>query len=336
VNFATGELGKAQEGYQEALETFRLIGNQRGQADQLNALANISDFLGHPSEARQQYEKAGDLYREVGDHEGQAKTLCNLGSILIQSGDLGGAERSLKQAASLSKGDESGLADVRSGLGELFTERGELERARESYALALTTRHDLKQRSYAAINLLDLGRLRLEEDPPRLEQATGYFKDALSQFEGQNLPDNEAEARALLARAYAAQRSSSADALAKASTEIERAKSLAAKSANVRLRIIVAMAEANVRVASKEIPVAVQLLEQAAAEAERRHLFAVGLEARLELGATELCCGDHTHGVEVLTAVEKNARARGYNRVARQAARDLAANQFPLTPRSPT
>jgi hypothetical protein len=124
---------------------------------------------------------------------------------------------------------------------------------------------------------------------------------------------------------------------AKASKAIDDANRLADGSVSLPLQITVLLAEAEVRASAQEIPKALQLMESARDKADRGQLFALGLEARLKLGRTELCCGDHRRGVELLTAVEGSARERGYNRVGKQAEQSLAnPAQVPTTTRNPT
>lgn len=104
-------------------------------ADRASALAS----LGRLAEARTQYEQAIDLWRQVGDERNLTETLNSLGPLLIDVGELAQARVLLTEVLNRrrSQGDRLGEAFTLSNLGKIYSGQGEYSRALEAYEKAL-------------------------------------------------------------------------------------------------------------------------------------------------------------------------------------------------------
>src|SRR5206468_2638014 len=136
-------------------------------------------------------------------------------------------------------------------------------------------------------------------------------------------PDNEALARAVLARAQLAQ-GKTADA-AEASRQ---ALALAQKTQDTTVRLTVAIEAARVRAASglqADVGDAAKVLKNAVADAKKEGLTGLLLEARLALGQVEIVYGDRASGRSRLVDVQQEATAKGFLLIARRASASLRA-----------
>jgi hypothetical protein len=105
---------------------------------------------------------------------------------------------------------------------------------------------------------------------------------------------------------------------------MQRAQVLAVKRQNVEIRWEVAIAAARTEGIAKDQQSATLLAEKKLVtiidEAERRGFFGVELDARLALAELEMKSGQIVVARTHLAAIETDAKAKGYNLVARKAA----------------
>jgi len=70
---------EALERYEEALAFYRDIGDRLGEANTLRAIGDVLQFLKRSTEALERYEEALAFYRDIGDRLGEANTLQAIG-----------------------------------------------------------------------------------------------------------------------------------------------------------------------------------------------------------------------------------------------------------------
>ncbi|NET35027.1 MAG: tetratricopeptide repeat protein [Cyanothece sp. SIO1E1] len=73
---------EALENYEQALAFYRQVGDRLGEANTLQAIGDVLQFLKRSSEALENYEQALAFYRQVGDRLGEANTLKAIGDVL--------------------------------------------------------------------------------------------------------------------------------------------------------------------------------------------------------------------------------------------------------------
>jgi tetratricopeptide (TPR) repeat protein len=359
VLYFQGELNQARDRAKEALDIFKDLGDLRGQSHQLDTLAAIEGEQGNLVGAESRYEAAVDTYRRLGDREREAPALGNLGHALKMQGKLEEAAKRFDQALTLyhqmqnrlgeanqllglaevsfdqleldkadshlarsitlatAIDDQTAIADALGLSGRVAAARGDLAAAQARHEEALTKGRGLGDKNRVAESQLTLAELELARGHPSPAQA--YARSALSQFRSEHIQDGEAAAQALLARALLGQGS-----LAEARSAVEQADRLAAKSLEPEVRISVALAKARLAEAARPEE-ALRILAGALAQAQAAGLGQERLEVQLAIGEIEMKRGDRRHAAELLTALEREARHHGCNRIADGAARAQAA-----------
>ncbi|WP_242039121.1 tetratricopeptide repeat protein, partial [Anabaena cylindrica] len=73
---------EALERYEEALAFYRDIGDRLGEANTLRAIGDVLQFLDRRTEALERYEEALAFYRDIGARLGEANTLQAIGDVL--------------------------------------------------------------------------------------------------------------------------------------------------------------------------------------------------------------------------------------------------------------
>jgi tetratricopeptide (TPR) repeat protein len=358
VLYYQGELDQAKDKAKEALDIFKDLGDLRGQSHQLDTLAAIEGEQGDLGGAESRYEAAVDAYRRLVDREGEAWALGGLGHALQMQGKLEEAAKRFDQALTLyhqmqnrlgeanqllglaevsfdqleldkadthlarsimlatAIDDQTAIVDALGLQGEVAAARGNLATARARHEEALTRGRGLGDKDRVAGSQLALAELELVRAHPSPAQA--YARNALNQFHSEHMQGREAAAGALLARAQLAQGS-----LAEARIAVEQADRLAAKSLEPEVRMAVALAKARLAEAARPEE-ALRILAGALAQAQAAGLGQQRLEVQLAIGEIEMKRGDRRHAAEVLTALEREARSHGCNRIADQAARAQA------------
>lgn len=315
---AGGDLAGARRLYLEALTTAHRTSSRHDEANALDNVALTSMLEGDLARARTSFETALGEFRQMSDKAGAANVLDNLGVTLYFQGDLGRAAGTLDQAAALDRetGNKGELADVLAWSGRVRLAQGDLEAARKQYNEALRLWSELGSQGYVAQYRLPLADLEIEAGHPNA--AEGPIREGLQVFQRDKLRDVEAEARTLLARALLAQGKA-----AEAGQEIERAAGLVKASQQAAARYEFGTVAARVRAASgkpADVSAAIRSLEAVAADAGRHGFLGHQLKARLALGETELRAGRGEAARALLRTVEKDAQARGFGMIARQAA----------------
>ena len=303
-----GDLAGARQRFEEALEIARRTGSRPDQADALDNVATMAVLEGDLARGHKLFEEALAQYRSIPDRSGVGNALGNLGETMYLEGDLAGAARTMDEALAANRqaGSQAETADVLQWRGRVLLAQGRMDAARRQYEEALGIWTAMGSPGYQAMHGLRMAELSI---------ASGHAADAqapilrsLEIFEREKQRDAEIEARTLLARACLDQ-GRTADAL----REIERAEGFARGSRNRGVRLQFQTAAARTRKSEGA-------LQAVIADAGQHGFVEYQLAARLALGDTELSSGRLDAGRRLLEAVEKDARGRGFELIARQAA----------------
>jgi len=135
-----GELGSATALCAESLTLYRDLGDIRGIADMLNALANAAREQGDYARAMVLYEDSLARYRALEDTQGIAVALNNLGTAARYHGNLERAATLYQDSLALRRtlGDTQGIAHTLKNLGAVAQARGDVVQAPVWYTEGLT------------------------------------------------------------------------------------------------------------------------------------------------------------------------------------------------------
>jgi DNA-binding winged helix-turn-helix (wHTH) protein/tetratricopeptide (TPR) repeat protein len=346
--------------YQQAQILFRSVGSELGVAEVLNNLGDVYYVQGDPSTAEKMQRQALAIYRLTDRKRQEAAVTGNVAGDRVEQGDLRGALRLYEESLQLDPEDTGIVAGVGLSVANIHQLQGDLAGAKDGYEQALATLQkngDHGSSAYAMSNLgsvllqeadfldarkmyeqalalrtsagdklsiaetqLGLADLSLEEARSSAEQE-GAIRQALEVFQIQKARDDETSAWCILARALLKEGKVPA-----ATEAIQHARSLAAESQNPEIRWRTAITAARIETAEKSAA------HSAAGGATRKELGAIiaksrelgyqgiELDARLALAEIEVKSGQVAEGRAHLTGIEADAKAKGYNLVARKAA----------------
>jgi DNA-binding winged helix-turn-helix (wHTH) protein/Tfp pilus assembly protein PilF/TolB-like protein len=324
---AQGDLATAEKMHRQALASFRLLENKRNQADATGNVADERMEQGDLRGALQLYQDQVQLQNELQSADSRntgpsAIAGYNIALIRQLQGDLVGAKQGFEQSLATwqKNGDEDTSAYAMWSLGSLLLQKADFSGARKMYDQALALRTSAGEKLTIAETQLALANLSLEEArSPSEQEAT--VRQALEVFQTQKMRDDETEAWCILARALLAQGKAAA-----AKDAVQHARSLAAKSQNPDTRWQTAITAARIETAGKDpthsATVGEARQELAVTITKSRELGYQGIEldARLALAEIEMKAGQAIAGRTHLAAVEADAKAKGYNLIARKAA----------------
>ena len=305
--------------YEQALALFRENGER---IKSTTALANVGEvhfYTGDLVGAETRYRQALDFFHEIGNTSGEASQLNNLAILNEAEGDLAGAKSRFEQALSLwrNNGQISESTAAMLGLGEVQLAQGDLAGARKTQEEAFAQRQKLGEKGSIAESQLALAVISLEEG--RAADAEATVRAAAAEFNEEKVPDLEALAYAVLARALLDQ-----DRFTEAHDAAKHATSMVVHSQEPMLKLSVAIADARVcagdghAIKSDTITQALHELEGVLREA-RRFGF-VGLELEARLAAVEIAGGARGFATrhEESASLEQEALAKGYGLIARK------------------
>ena len=308
---AQGDPATAEKMHRQALAGFRLLENKNAQS---KALANIADERvdqGDLRQALQLYEESLELDRE--DTGRVAIAGYNIANVHQLQGDLPGAKQGFEQSLAIwqKNGDRAASAYSMWSLGGLLLLEADFKGARKMLEQALAIRTSAGEKITISETLLELADLSLEEARSPLEQEA-VARQVLDVLQKQKARDDEIRAWCILSRALLAEGKAGA-----AQEAVQHARALAAKSQNPEIRWGATIAAA--RIATADKAGARKELTDVVAQSHRLGYALVELDARLALAELEMKAGQTAEGRAHLTAVEADAKAKGYNLVARQA-----------------
>jgi predicted ATPase/serine/threonine protein kinase len=163
-----GDFDTAITFLQDALETYRELGDKKGMVVTLNLLGMHKRFQGDWAAARSWLEQSLQASREQGVRAEIAAILSNLADVVNAQGEDVLARSFLEEAMSIFReiGDGIGVAWSFNHLGDVERDRGELAEARRLYQEGANTFQRLGDRQGLARSWVDLGYLACQQDDP--------------------------------------------------------------------------------------------------------------------------------------------------------------------------
>jgi serine/threonine protein kinase/tetratricopeptide (TPR) repeat protein/TolB-like protein len=350
-----GDFAAAEKLYSQALGIARAIGNQKGQAKELLDLGVISVKRGDFTAARRFYDETFRIYQKADDKYGMASVMGDTGILLRVQGKLQDALNHFQKTYELSNqvGHRRSAAQALSAIGDVLLEEGNLPEAYKMYQQASTIEHEIGSKNYYASTFTQMGRvlrqqakadearqayresLSLEEelgnksdaaetrlalaeldcDSGKGSEAEQLSRAAVEEFRADAYADEEIFAQSMLSRALL--REGKVD---EARSAIAEAVRLSEKSQDVTVRIPVILDHAYVLAAGRNLGGAESAAQKALTQARNLGLFRLQLEASLALGRIQMAGPNPAAGRVRLRALEINARAKGFELIARKAA----------------
>jgi tetratricopeptide (TPR) repeat protein len=301
-----GDPATAEKMHRQALAGFRLRENKNAQSRASGNIADQRVAQGDLRQALQLYQESLELDRQ--DTGRIALAGYNIACVHQLQGDLPGARRGFEQSLAIwqKNGDQSSSAYSMWSLGGLLLLEADFQGARKMLEQALAMRTSAREKLTISETQLDLADLSLEETRSPVEQEAAV-RQALDVFQKQNARDDEIRAWCVLSRALLAEGKAAA-----ARETVQHARALAAKSQNPEIRWGAAINAARVEASRKELAAVI-------AKSEELGYLLVELNARLALAELEMKAGQTAEGRAHMTAIEADAKAKGYNLVARKA-----------------
>jgi tetratricopeptide (TPR) repeat protein len=129
----------------EAMNIFRQLGDETGQADTLNIQGSLAYWLGNYQQARTYYEEAIVLYDKVGSHWMISWSHVNLAYAVLRQGNFTKARELLRSCIQRFQKTNTiiGLIYAVEGLANLNVNQEHFERAALLYAWADATREEI-------------------------------------------------------------------------------------------------------------------------------------------------------------------------------------------------
>jgi tetratricopeptide (TPR) repeat protein len=320
-----GDPATAEKMLRQAVAIFQRLDDKKNMITAIGNLADDRLDLGDLRGAMQLYEEARQD-RDPADTAYAALAGDNIAIVHQLQGDLEEAKHGFEQ--SLAIWQKNGVADMSAyalgGLGSVLLQQADFSGARKMYEQALAIRTSARDEFTIAETQVGLADLSLEEAHSPVEQEAA-MRLVIAVFQKRNARDDETQAWCTLARALLAQGKA-----AEAAKAIQQGRSLAAKSQNPEIRWRTAIAAARINTAGKDAAhsaagiAARQELATIIAKSRELGYQGIELDARLALAEIEMRAGQTTGGRTHLAAVEADAKAKGYNLVARKAAAALA------------
>jgi len=139
IYYAIGELDKAEEMVNKALEIDERLGLQKGMARQYGNLGLIYQKRGELDKAEEMHKRSLEIAEKLGRLEGMANQYCNLGLIYQDKNEFNKAEEMVNKALEIDKklGLQEGMAQDYGNLGLICRRRGELDKAEKMLNKAL-------------------------------------------------------------------------------------------------------------------------------------------------------------------------------------------------------
>jgi DNA-binding winged helix-turn-helix (wHTH) protein/tetratricopeptide (TPR) repeat protein len=317
-----GEPALSEKMFREALASFRLLDEKNNQAVILGNIAGDREILGDLPGARQLIEEKLQISRETGDTGTAPYVDQYLAEISDLQGDLASAKQGYEQSLGIWQriGDQNSSVLAMWGLGDLLLQQADFSGSRKMYEKALAAMTSSGEHLSAAKTQRRIADLSLEEALSPVDQEAAV-RQALDVFQKQKARDDEIQAWCVLSRALLAEGKAAA-----AKEVTQHARDLALKSQNVKTQWGTAIAAARAEAAQMDAahsPSGVAARKELAAVAAKSHQLGyrlVELDARLALAEFEMKAGQTAQGRSHLTAIEAEAKAIGYNLVARKAA----------------
>jgi eukaryotic-like serine/threonine-protein kinase len=310
-----GDLAEAKKTCDQALTVFREVNDQSGIALSLTGIGTVLDAQGDSSAARKTLEQAVALDLAGGQANPSSDKLIDLGDVLQHLGDLPGARNNYEKALTQARaaGDKSMAAYALAGLGRLDLKAADFKQAHKDYEEALALRSELGEKDTIAATRVAVAELAVEEG--HADAAGGPALEARDAFQKAHRSDDQITATVTLVSALLA-RGKKDEAL----SEAQKIAPIAARSQNLSVQLAFAVARARAEGDSQHTAEVKTLLKEALVKATRSGYVGDQLGSRLVLEEIELKSGKSAASRARLEQLQKEAKERGFDLIARKAA----------------
>ncbi|MBK1990537.1 CHAT domain-containing protein [Sphaerospermopsis aphanizomenoides BCCUSP55] len=184
--------------YQEALQLFKVAGDQAGEAKTLGNLGITYSQLGEEQEALNYLNQALNLSRLLNNRGNEIVSLIRIGFAYKKMGDFQQAISYYQQVIPLIRETKNKLqeAQVLSQIGSVYHSLGNKEQAVTYFNQGLLLFQEQKEFASAALNLQEIGLIYLEFGDP--ENAIKKFQQALPLWQKTGEPVRAASARQMM------------------------------------------------------------------------------------------------------------------------------------------
>jgi tetratricopeptide (TPR) repeat protein len=349
-----GDLAKAKELYEQALDIARKIGDKRAAARELGNIGLIFVQEGDFATGEKIYAEALANFRDVGDKHGMSVVIGNTGELRQAEGRLGDALAEYRDALMLARevGHKSSEALDLQLIGDVLAYQGDLNGAMKMYQQASAIQREIHDTSYYAATLFSIGQVKrlrgdidgakkIFEESLALRQQTGekgkvaevnvalgelavdsgqaalaekLARQAIPEFQAESEADAELQAQGLLIESLLQQGK-----LDDVKDVIERGHALYDKSRDVTIRLPFAIEHAHAKAAAGDLAGAERLARNVLVEANKSGLAPIQFEASLTICEIQIKGKNHAMVRVQLAELAKNTRARGFELIARRA-----------------
>jgi serine/threonine protein kinase/tetratricopeptide (TPR) repeat protein len=315
VSYELGDLAHARQYYQQTITAYKDLDDKAGLAGGLGNLANVMDSMGDLSGALKMHQEALAAFQNIGDQRGAASTLDNLGNVLDEMGDLAGAREKFEEAIRLQdqNGYKRGVAYALFGLADVLTSQGNLPEARKKAEESANIRRELGEQVNLATSNAQLAFIALEEG--RLAEAESLARSAVQEFDKEKVEDSGASACGLLTLVLLQENKT-----AEAQNSAQQAVAMSRKSSSHGPRFDAEIANARALAAAGKRSEALKNLQLLTAEARKYGYRGYEFEGRLATAEIQMST-DRVTGRSQASALEKQARDKGFIRIANKAAK---------------
>ncbi len=160
-----GDYGPAQQMFEDSLETYLELNDNRGVAVALNALAVITRDRGEIAAASSLSERCVAIWRDLGDPADIARALSNLASVMKLQGEYERASSLYDECLAMFRqiGDVAGAAWTLNYQGDVAREKADFVTARSFYEQSLSEFRQLRDSWGMASTLSDLASLSCDQ-----------------------------------------------------------------------------------------------------------------------------------------------------------------------------
>lgn len=280
---------------------------------------NLADLLqrrGKFREAKDMLEPLLEHLRNDGNKSVLGAAMETLGSIAETQGDMAAALRLYQEAVGRLKetGGKTDYTAAERSLGKALLREGDFVSAKEAFSEALVLDRGTGAKTDTALDQVAMAELSLAQAGP---VDSGTLRSVIDEFQLQKITDGEIEAEIVLSRELIQEGD-----IAEATNLLRRATILSAHSYDPTLRFDVALVNAQLQSTERLFSEARRTVRMAQQEAVAMDCVRCQLEARLQLGETEIQAGNTERGRVQLQQLANDAGSKGYHLIAHRAAAD--------------
>jgi eukaryotic-like serine/threonine-protein kinase len=315
VHAKQGDFSGAQQMYAEALESYREAGDKNGMVVATGNMGNLLQSEGKFSEALAAYRNTLALSNELGHKGSAALSMAAIGDVLAKQGDLAGASRMYQQAMTIERqaGEKGYYAVAVVSMGQVLREQAQFDKALNSYRESLSIQEEIGEKGDAAETRLAMAELAC--DTGRAAEGEQLANTALQEFVQEKQINKEIAAQILLARSLLQQGKRADGQIA-----MDQTLALSKGNQNVSIRLSLKIGQAHLLFANNDFLVAEKMAREALTEAHALGFLPMELEATLVLDEIQARRANRSVARQQLAMFARTASARGFKRIARNAA----------------